>query len=457
MSTEKTENTDDVELTRLTPEQWGARLRERFPGLFSAYGSDVDDELPPGWRGLVEETFEQVEVYCDRIGLKPEDETYPEVVAVQALGDALSIQLCTDQRNVLGAVGQAGANSLKTCQGCAEVTTKLESLEVDFESRVLGRTVRRTRRLCPDCVAAERPQPDPERSVQVLAYVMECTDRRERDALAPYQRALVDTRTPLAPIPDVETVNRTLSSEFPWMGEVTGYVVAELAARQFGDGLFRLPPLLLSGPPGMGKTAYAQRLAELAGTAVRVLPLAGESSSMVVKGCPRGWASARPGVTLELIMQAGVANPLVILDELDKAGGSEKNGNAQEALLALLEGDTAERYYDAFVQGPADLSWVSWLATCNDADRIIEPLRSRLQEIEVPPPKLEEYAAVVERTVKRYAAERRIPMEVMPRLGELEWARLQRSFTSPRAARWATERMLSALLARSGPDGPSMP
>lgn len=456
MSRDNARDKKDLDLTRLTGEAWEARLRERFPAVFSDWMADVDDELPVGWRGLVEKTLEQVKTFCERVGIEPEAREYPELVVLKAVEGVLVLQLRTDRRSVVHAASQAATASVRTCQGCGKTVTELTSLEVEFESEVLGRTVRRTRRLCPECVAVERPQPDPARSVQVLAFVQEGADRRDRDVLDSYRRALVESRTPLAEIPDVETVYRTLSSEFPWMGEVTEYVVDELAARQWGDGLFKLPPLLLSGPPGMGKTAYVQRLADLVDTASRVLPLAGTSSSMLITGCPRGWATARPAVTLEVIMQAGVANPLVVLDELDKAGGSAQNGNAQEALLALLERRTALGYEDGFLKGPANLSWVTWIATCNEADRIVNPLRSRLEEIEVPPPKPEDYGAIVERTVTSYAAERRIPMEVMPRLGELEWARLRRSFTSPRAARRATERLLSRLLAGPGPGGPPL-
>jgi len=448
-----TAETDDVVLTDLSTEDWGARMGERFPTLLRSRFSAVCFDIPAGWRPLVEETLESVQRICKRRGLSSDDEGYPALYGLAEVENVLLLQFLGSDANVEARVNRAIAQSVRVCQRCGEESLSLKPLEVDAKLARLERLVPRTRRLCPECVAQVRPQPDPARSLQVLAYVTDTNERRDQELIKAYREALVETRTPLSPVPDLEMLCATLMTEFPWMSAVTDYLMAELVALKWGVDLFRLPPLLLSGPPGIGKTSYVRRLAELSGVVFRVLPLAGVSSSMLIKGASRGWSSARPGLVLELIKQTGVANPVIVLDELDKAGGSSWNGNAQDALLGLLEPSTTDGYVDEFLQGPADLSWVSWIATANETWKMSGPLLSRLQEIKVPSPRREDYPPIVERTVRSYATGRGIPLELMPRLGDAEWATLGRFFTTPRAARMATERLLSALLARPGLDG----
>lgn len=444
------DETDEVVLTDLSPEDWGTRVRERFPHLVRGRWGEIRFDLPLGWRALVEETLESVQCSCEQSGLSTDDKAYPELFSLAELENVLVMQFFNSDSNVEREVNRAIMRSAEVCQRCGEASGSLKPLEIDVK---LGRLVPRTRRLCPQCVAQLRPQPDRATSLQVLKYVTDTAERRDQEVIKAYREALVETRTPLSRVPDLEMLCATLTTEFPWMSAVTDYLTAELVALQWGFGFFRLPPLLLSGPPGIGKTTYVRRLAELSGVVFRVLPLAGMSSSMLIKGASRGWSSARPGLVLELIKQTGVANPVIVLDELDKAGGSSWNGNAQDALLGLLEPSTTDGYVDDFLQGPADLSWVSWIATANETWKMSGPLLSRLQEIKVPSPRREDYPPIVERTVRSYATGRGIPLELMPRLGDAEWALLERFFTTPRAARMATERLLSALLARPGLDG----
>src|SRR3546814_14944803 len=97
--------------------------------------------------------------------------------------------------------------------------------------------------------------------------------------------------------------------------------------------------------------ALAQRLGGLLGTPNTVINLAGMSDGKLLKGVTRGWASNRPSRMLEFIQQAKVANPLFVLDEIDKAGGGYSNGgDPQDALLDLLEPGNAKRYQDIYLK-----------------------------------------------------------------------------------------------------------
>ncbi|XZQ30401.1 Nramp family divalent metal transporter [Rhodobacter capsulatus] len=146
--------------------------------------------------------------------------------------------------------------------------------------------------------------------------------------------------------------------------------------------------MLLDGPPGIGKSTWARHLA----TALRVPPLVieatTENASFGVLGCQRGWATAGPGRLLQLILQERVGNPIVVIDELEKAGRvTGTNGGAYDlcgGLLPLLEPMTASRWTCPYFQVPFDLGQVSWVMTVNDARHLPAPLMSRCPPIRLP-------------------------------------------------------------------------
>src|SRR3546814_467575 len=125
---------------------------------------------------------------------------------------------------------------------------------------------------------------------------------------------------------------------------------AFIARRRHGSIRLGMPPLLLVGKPGTGKTRFAQRLSELLGTPNTVINMAGMRDVNLLKGVSRGWASNRPSRIIEFIQQTNVANPLFILDEVDKAEvGTHDNGNPYNVLLDLLEPGNARRYTDMYL------------------------------------------------------------------------------------------------------------
>src|SRR3546814_797853 len=111
------------------------------------------------------------------------------------------------------------------------------------------------------------------------------------------------------------------------------------------------------------------------------------SDVKVLKGVTRGWASNRPSRMVEFIEQTKVANPLFVLDEIDKAGqGYGNGGDPQEALLDLLEPGNARRYQDIYLMTECDLSHCLYIATSNSLERLPEPLLSRLRPVFFPAP-----------------------------------------------------------------------
>ncbi len=189
----------------------------------------------------------------------------------------------------------------------------------------------------------------------------------------------------------------TLRGEFPWAGQAISVVMSDLIARR-RHGVMRLgmAPVLLVGPPGTGKTRFAQRLSDLLGTPNTVINLAGATDVKVLKGVTRGWASNRPSRMVEFIQQTKVANPLFILDEVDKAHAAFSNGgDPQEALLDLLEPGNARRYQDIYLMAECDLSHCLYIATSNSLSALAPPLLSRLQPVLFPAPDPEHAEVIV--------------------------------------------------------------
>lgn len=189
----------------------------------------------------------------------------------------------------------------------------------------------------------------------------------------------------LAPAPAADSLTK-LEERFPNFGEVIRDIERHLAlARLAPAPTLRLPPILLLGDPGLGKTRFCQELAAVMQTPYFELPLNSTSAGFVIAGLDLSWSSARPGQVYSLLAESKFSNPLFVLDELDKANGNEKF-DILGPLLTLLEPTTARRFKDEAVPIPLDVSQVIWIATANDLALVSEPLRTRflIHTIHVP-------------------------------------------------------------------------
>lgn len=177
-----------------------------------------------------------------------------------------------------------------------------------------------------------------------------------------------------------------LHADMPWMAPATELVwhAMRSSVREGWPGL-RLPPMLLDGPPGIGKSHWARRLGALLAAPITVIEATGENASFGVVGSQRGWSSAQPGRLLETVLQSLVGTPLIVVDEVEKAGTAVSNkGQAfglAEALLPLLEPLTARGWSCPCYQVKFDMSWVGWVLTSNDFRCLPEPLLSRCPPI----------------------------------------------------------------------------
>jgi ATP-dependent Lon protease len=176
-----------------------------------------------------------------------------------------------------------------------------------------------------------------------------------------------------------------LYDDLPNFAEVLDDVRRQLALCHDSRDALEITPLLLLGPPGVGKTHFARALSHLLGTGMGFISMSSMTAGWVLSGASSQWKGARPGKVFETLVDGQYANPVMVVDEIDKAGG-EHAYDPLGSLYSLLEHDTAGSFTDEFAEVPIDASQLIWVATANDARAIPEPILNRMNVFEVQAP-----------------------------------------------------------------------
>lgn len=224
--------------------------------------------------------------------------------------------------------------------------------------------------------------------------------REDKDRLIPIKDGIpamtIETEA------QADEIAAEIHGQMPWMGQATE--VAWHAMRRCahdGDPVFRLPPMLLIGPPGTGKSHWARTLGDALGVPTTVIDAAAEAASFAVAGVQRGWGSATPGKPIDMILNRRVLNPIIVIDEVEKAGHARSTSGMRhsltEALLSLLEPSTAAQWNCPFYRLPFDMSRIGWVMTANSRQGLPDPLLSRCPPIVLPDLTLSDLIAFAER------------------------------------------------------------
>jgi ATP-dependent Lon protease len=150
-----------------------------------------------------------------------------------------------------------------------------------------------------------------------------------------------------------------------------------LALAVAGNEAVQFTPMLLLGEPGLGKTYFAKKLARALGTGFEFVSMTSLTAGWILTGASAQWNNSRPGKVAQTLIEGDYANPVVVLDEVDKAGGDSRY-DPIGALYPLLERDTAAHFKDEFIDVDMDASHILWVATANDESTIPEPILNRM-------------------------------------------------------------------------------
>jgi hypothetical protein len=193
-----------------------------------------------------------------------------------------------------------------------------------------------------------------------------------------------DAALPLVTAKDVAGVRRAMHAEFPHAAQAF-----DMLLRDVGDGTpVKLKPTILLGPAGSGKSRMVRRVAELLGRlSVYRFDAAGSHDGQF-SASPKAWSSTQPSVPARAIVQSRIANPIVLVDEIEKAGSGKYNGRLWDALVPFLEQETSARYRDVSLDAELNLSYVSYIATANSIEDLPGPLRDRFRVVRIPAPTL---------------------------------------------------------------------
>jgi len=193
-----------------------------------------------------------------------------------------------------------------------------------------------------------------------------------------------------------------LISDFPNFTEVILFIKNQLALSAISNQVLRLPPFLLVGDAGIGKTEFMLTLANHFNTKLEIIDIANSQSGSALSGSENFWGNTKPGQLFDSLMFGEVANPIVMLDEIDKAH-TESAYKPLAALHGLLEPRQASQFQDLSVpEIKLDASHIIWIATANKLDLIENPIVDRFTVFHIDTPTPKQMIAVVKNQYQRF-------------------------------------------------------
>ncbi len=205
---------------------------------------------------------------------------------------------------------------------------------------------------------------------------------------------------PLAVISDLSCFSK-LKERFPNFIEVINLLESNAIGLNRLGMPFEVSPILLLGDPGLGKTLFVSEFARLASIPFYELSLATISASFALTGGNIQWSEGSVGFIASSLAESKFANPVFLIDEIDKVSGSDRY-KPLNAFYSLLESHTAKRFKDEALEIEINASRIIWIATANDIRHVPQPILSRMTVIDIRPPSADEMKLVVKSVYQRF-------------------------------------------------------
>jgi ATP-dependent Lon protease len=300
----------------------------------------------------------------------------------------------------------------------ARHATQVERARVAAEREAAERQERRAAENSPSPLKAVEDPALPEGHVLVCPKFR--LDGRMREIARSVEKIL-GVPVPLIRTPDLRAVRAALLQEYPYAQALIDRILRPLASQPY----VRLPPMLLLGPPGTGKSRLARRIGELLGLGVWRID-APRDTGGAVGGLERRWSSSEPSHVLAAIARHGHANPVIFIDEIEKAQTRTDQGRLWDTLLGLLEGETSRCFMDTALQVECDLSHAVYMATANAVGDIPTPLLDRMLVLQMPEPAAEHLEALLPSLCLAMAHEQGLDARFVPPMTAAEIADVRR-------------------------------
>jgi ATP-dependent Lon protease len=142
--------------------------------------------------------------------------------------------------------------------------------------------------------------------------------------------------------------------------------------------------LLLTGPPGVGKTSIAKSIGECLKRPTTIISMGGQNDPMHIKGSKRTYVDSQPGIFVKEVQRLECKNPVIVIDEIDKVGFNSMKGDVSSTLLELLNPEQSNQFRDSFLDLEFDFSEVIYICTSNSVANMLAPLIDRIEVIHVP-------------------------------------------------------------------------
>jgi ATPase family associated with various cellular activities (AAA) len=243
----------------------------------------------------------------------------------------------------------------------------------------------------------------------------------------------------LVPTGDLPARRKQLIREFPYAVDLVDFILGDLTSKP----MVHIRPVLLTGTPGNGKTHFARRFAHVFGLHLWAVDCSG-SDGAVFAGTDRRWYSAEPCHPFLAMSRGKQANPLVLLDELEKAPTRQDYGRLWDSLLPFLDPGSNRAIQDKCLQVPVDASHINFIATANRIDALPWPLRDRLRIIAFPEPTPEFLPALIPPLLADLATSRALDQRFIEPLTEEDHAFIAQRWKGGSVRRLA--RLLEAII-----------